>query len=94
MRGIIGRGYAVLNLGADYRPTPAWKLFVQVNNVFDTHYSTAAQLGATAFDANGNVLARPFPADANGDRPLQNSTFYSPGAPRTFWVGIKYAFGG
>ena len=86
-------GYAVLNLNADYKPTPAWKFFIQVNNLFDTRYNTASQLGATAFDANGNFLARPFSANANGDRPLQNSTFYSPGAPRTFWVGAKYSFG-
>jgi outer membrane receptor protein involved in Fe transport len=87
-------GYAVLNLSADYRPTPKWSLFLQVNNVFDRRYATAAQLGATAFDASGNFLARPFPADANGDWPLQNSTFYSPGAPRSVRVGVKYAFDG
>jgi outer membrane receptor protein involved in Fe transport len=87
-------GYAVLNLSADYRPSPKWNLFVQVNNVFDRRYTTAAQLGATAFDAAGNFRARPFPADANGDWPLQNSTFYAPGAPRTFRVGVKYAIDG
>lgn len=86
-------GHAVLNLSADYRPAPKWAFFAQVNNVFDRKYSSAAQLGATAFDANGNFLARPFPADANGDRPLQNSTFYSPGAPRSLRVGLTYSFG-
>jgi hypothetical protein len=69
-------------------------VFVQVNNVFDRHYTSAAQLGATAFDANGNFRARPLPADANGDWPLLNSTFYAPGAPRSVRVGVKYAFGG
>ncbi|KQW40757.1 TonB-dependent receptor [Rhizobacter sp. Root404] len=87
-------GYAVLNLSVDYRPTPRWSVFVQVNNVFDRHYASAAQLGATAFDANGNFRARPLPADANGDWPLLNSTFYAPGAPRSVRVGVKYAFGG
>ena len=86
-------GYAVLNLGADYRPTPQWSFFAQVNNVFDRKYGSAAQLGATAFDANGNFVARPYPADANGDHPLQNSSFHSPGAPRSFRLGVKYAFG-
>lgn len=83
-------GYAVLSLSADYRPAPKWTFFAQLNNVFDRKYSSAAQLGATAFDADGNFLARPFPADANGDRPLQHSTFYSPGAPRSIWVGMRY----
>ncbi len=86
-------GYAVFNLTIDYRPTPKLKLFALVSNLFDRHYNTAAQLGATAFDANGNVLARPFPANAAGDRPLQYSTFYAPGAPRAFVVGMRYAFG-
>ena len=87
-------GYAVLNLGIDYKPTAAWSFFVHVGNLLDRKYATAAQLGATAFDANGRVVARPFPADANGDRPLQNSTFFSPGAPRSVLLGVKYAFGG
>ena len=86
-------GYAVLNLSADYRPTPRWSFFAQINNVFDRKYGSAAQLGATAFDANGNFVARPYPANANGDHPRQNSTFYSPGAPRSFRLGVKYAFG-
>ncbi len=85
-------GYAVLNLSVDYRPIPAWSFFVHVGNVFDRRYATAAQLGATAFDASGNFLARPFAANSNGDRPLQNSTFYAPGAPRLFTLGVKYAF--
>ena len=90
-RGRSG-GYAVLNLSSDWRPSPQLKFFAQLNNVFDRKYNTASQLGATAFDANGNFQARPFPADANGDRPLQHSTFYAAGAPRTFWVGVRYEF--
>jgi outer membrane receptor protein involved in Fe transport len=85
-------GYAVLNLSAAFKPTKAWRLGLQVNNVFDRHYSTGAQLGATAFDANGNVVARPLPANAAGEYPLVNSTFYSPGAPRTFWMTARYTF--
>ena len=86
-------GYGVFNLTVDYRPTARLKLFALATNLFDRRYSTAAQLGATAFDGNGNVLARPFPANAAGDRPLQYSTFYAPGAPRAFVVGLRYAFG-
>jgi outer membrane receptor protein involved in Fe transport len=87
-------GYAVLNLGADWRPLRGLALFAQVNNLLDRPYNTAAQLGATGFDAQGHFLARPFAANANGDRPLLRSTFYAPGAPRTFWLGVRYAFGG
>ena len=86
-------GYAVFNLSTDYRPTRSLKLFAQVNNLFDRRYNTASQLGAAAFDANGNFQARPFPANAEGDLPLLHSTFFAPGAPRTFIVGMKYSFG-
>jgi len=50
-------------------------------------------LGATAFDAKGDVLAQPFRVNAAGDRPLQYSTFYAQGAPRAFVLGVRYAFG-
>ncbi|WP_428420983.1 TonB-dependent receptor [Methylibium sp.] len=86
-------GYAVLNLNTDYRPTAGLKLFAQVTNLLDRKYSSVAQLGATGFNDAGNFEARPFPADANGDRPVRHATFYAPGAPRTFWVGVRYEFG-
>ena len=83
-------GYAVFNLGVDYRPMRNVKLFMQVSNLFDREYSTAAQLGTTAFNANGAFQARPFAANANGDFPLEHSTFYAPGAPRIVVVGLRY----
>lgn len=82
-------GYAVVNLNTEWRPQPRLKLFAQVNNLFDRQYASAAQLGPTGFDANGNYRARPLPADGNGDFPLQHSTFLAPGAPRAFWVGLR-----
>ncbi len=85
-------GYAVLNLNAEYRPTPKLKVFVQINNVLDRRYSTGAQLGANGFDANGNFRARAFGADANGDYPVSRGTFFAPGAPRTAWIGVRYTF--
>ncbi len=82
-------GYTVFNLGLEWQPTAALKLFAQVNNLFDRDYSTAAQLGPTGFNATGNFEARPFPANANGDRPVRHATFYAPGAPCTLWLGVK-----
>ncbi len=84
-------GYGVMNLGASYKPMKGLKVFARIHNVFDRKYSTGAQLGATAFDANGNFQARPFPA-VNGEFPLQGSTFYAPGAPRNVTVGLRYQF--
>jgi len=85
-------GYAVANLSLGFRPTPASKVFVQVNNLLDRRYATAAQLGATGFNDAGNFEARPFPANANGDRPLRHATFLAPGAPRSVILGLKLGF--
>lgn len=83
-------GYAVTNLGARYDVSRGVQLFGQINNLFDREYATGAQLGSTAFSSSGGVLARPF-APVGGEYPLVGSTFYAPGAPRTFWVGLRYS---
>ncbi|MEP7246022.1 MAG: TonB-dependent receptor [Gammaproteobacteria bacterium] len=85
-------GYTVVNLGAEYRPVPAVKIFAQVNNVLDKEYFTGSQLGSTGFNAAGNFVARPFAGPVvDGERPLLGSTFYAPGAPRAYWVGVRYS---
>lgn len=85
-------GYAVLNLRGEVRMTKGFKFFGQIGNALDRRYTTAAQLGATGLDAQGRFLARPFPANAQGDRPLVHSTFQAPGAPRNFSLGLKALF--
>lgn len=87
------RPYAVANAGAEVRPDEAITLYVQVTNLFDKRYATAAQLGATGFDAAGRFVARPFAAPViDGERPLLGSTFYAPGAPRSVQAGIRLGF--
>ena len=86
-------GYAVFNFGVDYKPAPGWKLFLQVSNLFDRKYTTGGQLGSNGFTPEGNYIARALPANANGDFPVSRATLYSPGAPRTAWVGLRYTFG-
>lgn len=87
------RGYAVFNFGVDFRPLKGVTLTLQVNNLFDKRYATAAQLGATGFDTSGNFVASPFSGPViDGDRPSQGSTFYAPGAPRSVQVGAKLRF--
>jgi outer membrane receptor protein involved in Fe transport len=81
----------VFNLSGNYRADKQLSFFTQVNNLFDRKYSSGAQLGPTGFTADGRFVARPFPAIA-GEFPLQQSTFYAPGAPRTAWLGVRYAF--
>jgi outer membrane receptor protein involved in Fe transport len=86
--------YAVFNLGGEFKATERLKLFLQLNNVFDAHYDTAAQLGATGFTATGAFLARPFAGPVvDGERPARSVTFYAPGAPRMVWAGVRLRFG-
>ena len=84
-------GYAVVNLGARYRLASKLQLFAELNNVLDRTYFTAAQLGPAAFTATGAFIARPFPA-MNGKFPVQQSTFFAPGAPRAVFVGTRLTF--
>jgi outer membrane receptor protein involved in Fe transport len=81
--------YAVVNAGARYRLARRLQLVGQVNNVFDHHYYSAAQLGPTALTGAGTFIARPLPA-VNGQFPVVQSTFYAPGAPTTFWLGLRF----
>jgi outer membrane receptor protein involved in Fe transport len=85
-------GYGVVNLGGRYQIQKHLQAFAQINNVFDHHYYTAAQLGPTGFTNQGTFIARPFPADANGNFPLVHATFYAPGAPIGAWGGLKFSF--
>jgi outer membrane receptor protein involved in Fe transport len=83
--------YGIVNLGARYDLAKRIQLIAQVNNVFDMHYYTAAQLQATGFTSTGNFIARPFPAVA-GEFPVQQATFYAPGSPTTYWIGTRVKF--
>ena len=88
-------GYPVANLGAEYHPTSQLKLFFQVNNLFDKRYASASILGTTGFDPNGNFVSRPFAGPViDGERPQVHTTFYAPGAPRSYFGGIRYEFAG
>ena len=77
-----------MNAGARYTLTRQLQIVAQVNNIFDRHYYSAAQLGPTGLTAAGAYIARPLPA-INGQFPLVHSTFYAPGAPTTFWFGAR-----
>jgi outer membrane receptor protein involved in Fe transport len=83
--------YGILSLGGRYKLTRWLQLVGQINNVFDHHYSTAAQLGSTGFTSNGSYVARPFPP-FGAEFPVQQATFYAPGAPRRAWIGTRFRF--
>ena len=84
-------GYAVVNLGVSMNLMRQIDLIGQMNNLFDRHYATAAQLAPTGLTSSGTFLARPFPA-INGEFPLYRSTFVAPGAPFRAWAGVRARF--
>ena len=62
---------------------------MRMDNIFDRHYYTAAQLNTTPFDNAGHFIPRPFPTNTDA---VRNSTFFSPGAPRGVFGGMKITF--
>ncbi len=82
-------GYGVTNLGARYQATNRLQFFVQIDNLFDHHYYTAAQLNTTPFDNSGNFIPRPVASNTDA---VRNSTFFSPGAPFGIFGGMKIVF--
>jgi outer membrane receptor protein involved in Fe transport len=82
-------GFGVTNAGIHYQVVKHLQLFAQIDNIFDHRYYTAAQLNATPFDNSGHFIPRPFASDTDA---VRNSTFYSPGAPRGAFGGLKFIF--
>lgn len=92
----VSPGYAITNFRAHYDLTRHLQLAVQIDNLFNHEYFTAAWLSNTALTAQGAVQSLPFPVYANGpyagSAPSQSATFFSPGAPRRAWVELKLRF--
>jgi outer membrane receptor protein involved in Fe transport len=84
-------GYGVVNLGGHYQIQKRVQLFVQINNLLNHRYYSAAQLGPSPYDNAGNFIARPFPA-VDGEFPIRTTTFFAPGAPIGAWGGIRFRF--
>ncbi|MFZ2855758.1 MAG: TonB-dependent receptor [Rhodocyclaceae bacterium] len=78
-------GYALLNLNASYALDRAWTAFARVNNALDRRYATGGALAENPFDGAGA-----FVADSDAWR---RESFVAPGAPRSFWVGLRYRWG-
>ena len=85
-------GYGVVNVGLEAGVARGLVLIGRIGNLFDRRYNTAAQLGATGFDASGRFVAQPLAANGDGRFALRGSTFFAPGAPRLFTVGVRYTF--
>lgn len=78
------KGYALLNLHANYEAEKGLDYFARINNVFDTRFETYGMMAMSMFQANGNLIADP--AGPNVSR------FVAPGAPRHLMIGLRYRF--
>jgi outer membrane receptor protein involved in Fe transport len=92
----VSPGFAVTNFRAHYDLTRHLQLAVQIDNLFNRQYYSAAWLSNTAVTSTGAVQSLPFPAYADGpyagNAPAQSVTFFSPGAPRRAWVQLNVKF--
>jgi hypothetical protein len=55
----------------------------RVSNLFDKQYASFAVLGQNVFTGPGRTF--------DGSNPV-NEQFLGIGAPRSFWVGLRYAW--
>jgi outer membrane receptor protein involved in Fe transport len=92
----VSPGYAITNFRAHYDFTRHLQLAVQIDNLFNHEYYTAAWLSGTTLTAQGAFQTLPFPAYADGpyagNAPSQSATFFAPGAPRRAWVELRLRF--
>jgi iron complex outermembrane receptor protein len=79
-------GYVTLDLDLHYRPTRALSFFAEINNVFDRRYFISGTLGNNVFNTPNRLI--------NIDGPGASTLFVAPGAPRGYFVGLRYRFGG
>ena len=92
----VSPGYAITNFRAHYDLTRHLQLAVQIDNLFNHEYYTAAWLANTVLTAQGSFQSLPFPAFAGGpyagNAPSQSVTFFAPGPPRRAWVELRVRF--
>jgi len=77
-------GYALVNLDARYQHTRQLSFFGRIDNLFDKDYESLGVLGENFFNGPGRTF------DAAN---VTNEQFRSTGAPRAFWIGVKYTIG-
>lgn len=76
-------GYGVIAVAGTWQASPGWRIEAEVSNLFDRRYATFGTLGANFFRGPDNTFA-PELASAEAFRGI--------GAPRTAWLGARYAF--
>ena len=78
-------GYAILDLDLHYRPTRTLSFFAEISNVFDRRYFISGALSSNVFNTPDRLI--------NISGPGASTLFVAPGAPRGYFVGMRYDFG-
>lgn len=79
-------GYVAMNLDAQLQLAPNLRVFASVANVFNRRYQNFGLLGANAFTGPDRTFG-----PAAGIEPVSEQ-FRGIGAPRGFWIGLRYTF--
>ena len=74
-------GSVVINWNGEYAVSQKMSIRANISNLFNARYYTSGQLGPYAFTSSG----------AYTNNATAGSTFYTPGAPRSLWVSLRYA---
>jgi iron complex outermembrane recepter protein len=78
--------YTVANLDTQFQLAKNLQLFANVTNLFDRRYQNFGLLGANVFTGPDRTFG-----PALGIEPVSEQ-FRGLGAPRGFWIGLRYAF--
>lgn len=82
-------GFAVVNFDTSFEIAKGFRLFAEVNNIFDKDYVNGGRLGITPFSPSVNGAIGPSGWNYNSSE-WQNTSFLAPGGPRGVFVGISY----
>lgn len=70
------------DLDTTYQVAKQLQVFATVTNLFNKRYQSFGVLGANAFAGPNQTC--------DGTSPV-NEQFVAPGAPRSIWIGLRYA---
>ncbi|CAG4919559.1 TonB-dependent receptor [Paraburkholderia saeva] len=76
-------GYFLIDLDTTYNVTKKFQIFASIKNLLDKKYSTFGIVGENFFNGPNHTF--------DGANPV-NEQFLGLGAPRGFWVGMRYAW--
>ncbi len=77
-------GHTLVNLRGQFELGAGLRAWVKLDNLCNARYATLGAFNRNAFEADGGARA------GAGPGPVQR--FLSPGAPRSVWLGLDFAF--